>query len=179
MPTALFVVTLIVLAMFSVAVFNGLLARRAKLEAAWVYLSRTLGRRRDLVAVLVATVRPHLGRSSAILENVAQARTDAAAAFDLQDVAAAESLLARQVSTLLAAVDGHAGLAADPNVSAVMAELAVADREVAAARQAYNAAVRSYDTARAQGPGAVFASLFGFEDHDYYPSDSNAKRTTS
>jgi LemA protein len=68
----------------------------------------------------------------------------------------------------LAISENYPQLKADANFRQLQEELAHTENMVAGARGHYNASVRAYDTTRKVFPTSVIASMFNFEDRDYF-----------
>ena len=80
-PVLLIVLAIIVIAIvWMVAMYNGLVQRRLRVDEAWPQIDVQLKRRHDLIPNLVNAVKGYMGFEQRVLENVTQARANAVAA---------------------------------------------------------------------------------------------------
>ena len=80
---------------WTVAVYNRLVAMRQQVRNAWHQIHVQLKRRHDLIPNLVATVRVYLAHEQGTLERVTAARARAVGATDVTGSAAAEATVMR------------------------------------------------------------------------------------
>ncbi len=163
----------VALALWAVAVYNGLVALRNRFLNAFAQIDVQLRRRYDLIPNLVEAVRGYLAHERQTLEAVTQARGGAVSAAQraaaapgdaaaMQGLAQAESLLGGALARLVAVFESYPDLKANQNVLALQEELSSTENKVAFARQAFNDSVMQYNTKRESFPDNIFAGLCGF-----------------
>src|SRR5215208_5692143 len=153
----------VLLALYLVSIYNGLVARRNRVRNAWSQIDVQLKRRHDLIPNLVAAVKGYLAHEREVLESVIRARAEAiAAGNDIPARAAAEGELTRTVRSLFAVAEAYPDLKANQNVLALQEELGSTENRVAFSRQHYNDVVLEYNTARETLPTSLFANGLGF-----------------
>ena len=92
MVLSLIVVLVMVVAVAAVAIYNGLVGKRNRVQNAWSQIDVQLKRRHDLIPNLVNSVKGFMAHEREILERVTQARANAiAAGNDVPARAAAEN----------------------------------------------------------------------------------------
>lgn len=155
-----------------VAMYNRLVRARVRIDEAWAQIDAQLQRRHDLIPNLVSTVQGYASHERETLEEVTAARTRAVSVRGPADAADAENGLTRALGRLLAISENYPDLKADQNFRRLQEELAHTENMVAGARGHYNASVRAYDEARMVFPTSVLASMFDFEDRDYFEVDT-------
>lgn len=170
---AVAVCALIVVLAGAVALYNGLVRLRNRYRNAFSQIEVQLKRRYDLIPNVVEAAKGYIRHERETLEAVTLARNQAAGAAEalakapgdpaaIKAFAAAESGLAGVFSRLLATIENYPELKADSQVSRVIEEISSTENRIAFARQSYNDAVTSYNTARETFPSSLVAMSFGF-----------------
>ena len=163
----------VVLALWGVGIYNGLVTARNAFKNAFAQIDVQLQRRFDLIPNLVETAKAYMSHERETLEAVVAARAAAqsglaAAKADPGDpgamaqLAAAQGQLNAGLGRLLAVAEAYPDLKANQNMMQLSEELSSTENKVAFARQAYNDAVMSYNNRRETFPANVFADMFNF-----------------
>jgi LemA protein len=146
-----------------IAVFNGLVALRNRVQNAWAQIDVQLKRRHDLIPNLVETVRGYMQHERSVFEAVTEARAQAIVAGNNIPVrTAAESALSGALGKLFAVAENYPQLRAVENFQILQEELTSTENRIAYARQCYNDEVMKYNTTQSTFPRNLFARLFGF-----------------
>ena len=167
------VTVLAVVGIWLMAVYNGLVTRRVRVQNAFSQIDVQLRRRHDLVPNLVAAVKGYMQHERATLEAVTSARAaavtaqarvganpgDAAATVALAN---AEGALQATLGRLMLVMERYPDLKASGNALQLQEELVSTENRIAFARQAYNDAVMTYNTRLAVFPDVLVARLFSF-----------------
>jgi LemA protein len=167
------VIVLIAIAIWAIAIYNGLVALRNRYKNAFSQIDVQLKRRYDLIPNLVETVKGYMAHERGTLEAVIKARGDALGASQraaaapgdpaaMRGLSQAEGVLGGALGRLLAVFEQYPELKANQNVNTLQEELTSTENKVAFARQAYNDSVMEYNTKRESFPDTVFAGMFGF-----------------
>jgi LemA protein len=166
----LLIVLVIVLALagWVIASYNRLVRARVRIDEAWAQIDTQLQRRHDLIPNLVETVKGYAAHERTTFEEVTAARAKAISVQGPADLAEAENQLTQALGRLLAISENYPQLKADANFRQLQEELAHTENMVAGSRGHYNASVRAYDEARKVFPTSVIASMFNFEDREYF-----------
>ncbi len=168
-----FIAALVLLALFVVGTYNGLVGKRNRYKNAYAQIDVQLKRRYDLIPNLVETVKGYMKHERETLENVIKARNMAYTAAQgaaqnpgdptaMKSLASAEGQLSAGLGRLLALSESYPDLKASQNMRDLTEELTSTENKVAFARQAYNDAVTSFNTAIQVFPAVMFAAMFGF-----------------
>ncbi len=167
----------VLLALVVVALYNGLVQRRLRVDEAWSQIDVQLKRRHDLIPNLVSAVRGYMEYEQETLQNVTQARADAVAAGAQgpADQARAENALSETLRSLFAVMENYPDLKANQNVLSLQEELTTTENQISFSRQHYNATVRDYNTAIATVPAVFVAGMFGFGKRDFFEADPAAQ----
>jgi len=173
-PLIVLVVILAIIAFYFVGIYNNLISLRNFYLNAYTQIDIQLKRRYDLIPNLVESAKGYLTHERATLEAVIKARNTAleasrAAAATPGSTSAmtglgqAEGALSGMLSKLMAVVESYPDLKANKTISDLMEELSSTENKISFARQAFNDAVTSYNTAREQFPNNVISSIFDFK----------------
>ncbi|HSF15196.1 MAG TPA: LemA family protein [Vicinamibacteria bacterium] len=163
----------VLLAAFLVGIYNRLVTLRNRYKNAFAQIDVQLKRRYDLIPNLVETAKGYMKHERETLEAVIQARNQALmaekrAAAEPGDAGAmkgltgAEAVLTGAMGRLFALMESYPDLKANQNMMQLSQELTSTEDAVARARQAYNDAVTTYNTARERFPNVLVASSMGF-----------------
>jgi len=180
-------VILVLLALYFIAVYNGLVTARNAYKNAFAQIDVQLTRRYDLIPNLVETAKGYLKHERETLEAVITARNSAvaglkAAAAKPGDPAAvhqlegAENQLAGALGRLFALAEAYPDLKANQNMMQLSEELTSTENKVAFARQAYNDAVMNYNNRREMFPNSIVANVGGFWEAQLLQIESAEKR---
>jgi LemA protein len=158
------IAAIVLVLLWMIAAYNGLVGKRNRVRNAWAQIDVQLKRRHDLIPNLVNTVKGYMQHERQVLEEVTEARQRAiAAGGNVPARAAAEGDLTRAVGSLLAVAEAYPQLRADRNALALQEELSSTENKIAFARQFYNDSVMEMNTARESFPASLVANAFGFQ----------------
>jgi LemA protein len=182
MPTYLFVIiaVLVVVALWLIAVFNGLIRLRNRTQEAWSDIDVQLKRRHDLIPNLVESVKGYAAHESGVFEKVTEARAaaiSAEASGDKKQMEKAENALSQTLKSLFAVAEAYPDLKASANFGKLQDDLTDTENKIQAARRFYNANVRDFNTKCETFPSNVAAGVFGFKKFDFFAADENEKQT--
>src|SRR3981189_2858733 len=183
----IFLAVIVVLAVWAIAIYNGLVTLRNRFKNAFSQIDVQLKRRYDLIPNLVESVKGYLQHERQTLEAVTKARGDAVSAAQraakapgdaaaMQGLAQAEGALGGALGRLLAAVETYPGLKATQNVLGLQEELTSTENRIAFARQAYNDSVMEYNTRRESFPDNLLAGAFGFSAAELLQATESAEQ---
>ena len=178
---------IVLLALFAIGVYNGLVTARNAYRNAFAQIDVQLTRRHDLIPNLVETAKGYLSHERGTLEAVITARNAAvsglkAAAANpgdpaaVQQLAGAEGALTGALGKLFALAEAYPDLKANKNMMQLSEELTTTENKVAFARQSYNDAVMGYNNRREMFPGSIFAGSFNFLPAQLLEIESPEKR---
>jgi LemA protein len=159
---------LVVLVLWVIMIYNGLVAMRQRVGQAFADVDVQLKQRHDLIPNLVETVKGYAAHERGTLEAVVQARNAAMAAHGPAQQAAAENALSGTLRQLFALSEAYPDLKANSNFQQLQAELSDIENKLAAARRFFNNSVQEYNTGIEQFPAALFAGSFGFRPREFF-----------
>jgi LemA protein len=164
---------LVILAVWGIAIYNGLVTLRNRFKNAFSQIDVQLKRRYDLIPNLVESVKGYMTHERGTLEAVINARSSAVSAAQtaatrpgdpaaMQALGQAEGALGGALGRLLAVFEQYPDLKANQNVLGLQEELTSTENKIAFARQAYHDSVMEYNTKRESFPEVAFAGTLGF-----------------
>jgi LemA protein len=170
--TIITLVVLAALAMWTVAIYNQLVALKNRYKNAFAQIEVQLKRRYDLIPNLVETAKGYMEHERGTLEAVTEARDAAASmladaakdpgnAAAIKNLATQEGVLQSALGKFSIAVEAYPDLKASQNMMQLTEELTSTENKIAFSRQAFNDQIMSYNTYRQSFPQVVLAASFG------------------
>jgi LemA protein len=152
---------IVLIALWAIAVYNGLVSGRNQAQTAWSQIDVQLKRRHDLIPNLVQVVKDAMGYEQETLTKVVQARNAAVAASGPAQAGVAEAALTQATRGLLGLVESYPQLKANDNVKQLQEELTTTENKISFARQFYNDSVNAYNNRRQSFPGRAGGRFTG------------------
>ncbi|MER2170111.1 MAG: LemA family protein [Psychrobacillus psychrodurans] len=174
-PIIIVIVIIAIIAGVFMASYNGFVDKEENVNNAYAQVENQLQRRMDLIPNLVNTVKGFAEHEEEVLGNIADARTKLAGAGTPKEQAEANDELSGALSRLLVVVENYPDLKADANFKQLMDELAGTENRLSVARQDYNTVVSDYNKKVKRMPGSIVASMFGFDEKEYFQSAEGAE----
>lgn len=157
--------------------YNGLVGLRQLTRNAWADVDIYLKRRAELIPNLVSAVQAYASHERTLLESLAAARSSAVARTGpTAEKARAESEVGTKVYQALMVAESYPELKSGENFGRLQKELTDTERQIASARQYYNACVRDLNTKIEAFPSNVIAGLAGVKSESFFELDSVAER---
>lgn len=166
---ALIIIVLLVVA--AIAIYNGLIQSRNRVDEAWSDIEVQLKRRYDLIPNLVNTVKGYAKHEEGVFTKVTDARSRAMGATAPADKLAAENQLSQTIKSLFAVAESYPELKANQNFLSLQSDLTDTEDKIQAARRFYNGNVRDYNTKLQTFPTNLFANMFGFAAKVFFDID--------
>ena len=164
-------VIVILLALWLVATYNGLVTSRNRVDEAWSDIEVQLKRRYDLIPNLVNTVKGYTKQESGVLEKVTEMRTLAMGAQNIQEKVKDENMLSGALKSLFAVAENYPDLKSNQNFMQLQSDLTDTEDKIQASRRFYNGNVRDYNTKVQTFPTNMFADMFGFGTRTFFDID--------
>ena len=182
-----FLGAIVLLVLFLVGMYNRLVTFRNRFKNAFAQIDVQLKRRYDLIPNLVETAKGYMKHERETLEAVIQARNQAASANQqasanpgdpkaMKGLMGAETALTGAMGRFFALMESYPDLKASQNMSQLQEELTSTENRVAFARQAYNDAVTTYNTAREKFPNVMIANSMGFQAAELFEIEVEKER---
>lgn len=180
-------VILFVIVLFSnlIGSYNSIVSKEEGVTAQWAQVESQYQRRLDLIPNLVSTVKGYADFEKETLEGVIEARSKATSttidagnlnAESLQKFQAAQDGLSSALSRLMVVVERYPDLKANQNFLELQAQLEGTENRIAVERKKFNESAQDYNTYIKKFPKNLIASMFSFEQKDYFKSVEGAEK---
>jgi LemA protein len=179
----------LLLLMYFVGIYNRLIGLKNRYQNAYAQIDVQLKRRYDLIPNLVETAKGYMKHERETLEAVIKARNAAVTAGQqaaanpgnpqaMQNLSSAEAALTGVMTRFMALAEAYPDLKANQNMLALQEELTSTENKIAFARQAYNDAVMTYNTAREVFPNVIVANFANFPPAELFEVSAPEQRET-
>lgn len=166
---------IVVLVIFVIASYNGLVNSRMQTKEAWSQIDVQLKRRNDLLPNLIETVKGYAKYEGSTLEKVTELRNQVAVATSPAEAMRASDELTRQVSGIFAVAESYPDLKASANFSQLQEELTNTENKIAYSRQLYNSVTSNYNVKLETFPSNVIAKMFNFKAAEFLETPEEEK----
>ena len=178
MIEGILVAVLVVLLVWAVVIFNGLVQARNLVRNGFADIDVQLQRRHDLVPALVEAVKAYGGHERRVFEEVVALRSRAQAKEaegSAREMSGAETALAAGLGRLLLLAEDYPELKASSNFRQLTSQLVETEDLLSHARRFYNGAVRDFNTRIQQFPDLLVARSTGFEEASFFSAEIEAR----
>ncbi len=167
---------ILIVVLWLVATYNGLIKRRNQVENAWAQIDVQLKRRHDLIPNLVETAKGYMGHERETLEEVTKARNLAQQASGPGEASQAEEQLSNALGQFFLVVERYPDLKANQNFLALQEELTSTENKIGFARQFYNDQVMNYNIRIQSFPVNIVAGTFHFAEREMFELEVEEER---
>lgn len=171
---ALIIIVLLIL--WIISVYNGLVKSRLKVDNAWSQIDVQLQRRFDLIPNFVETVKGYMKHESETFEKIAALRTSWANSTTVGEKAKLDGELSGALKTIMAVSENYPELKANQNFSELSEELRNTENKISFSRQFYNDSVTMYNTKLALFPSNIVANIFNFQTKELFATENEEAR---
>ncbi|MEO0142062.1 MAG: LemA family protein [candidate division WOR-3 bacterium] len=168
-------IIIILLVFWIIAIYNGLVVKRTRVDNGWAQIDVQLKRRYDLIPNLVETVKGYAAHEREVLEKVAELRSRAMGAASPKEAAEANNMLTATLKTLFAVAENYPQLKANENFMRLQEELSATENKIAFARQFYNDVVMDYNATIQKFPQTIIASMFNFKPREFFEAPAEER----
>jgi len=170
------IAAVVILVIWVIAIYNGLVRLKVRVDEAWSDITVQLKRRADLIPNLIESVKGYAKHEKDVFENVTKAR---AAVMDAtkkgpEATAKAENQFEGALKSLFAVAENYPQLRASENFQQLSAEITDTEDKIQASRRFYNGGVRDLNTKIQTFPDNVFAGMFGFKQREFFEVEDRA-----
>lgn len=177
MSFIVFLGLLVVLAVFLVSLYNGLVRARNEVKNAWSSIDVQLKRRHDLIPNLIETVKGYAAHERGTLDAVIKARQQAVSfTGGVEERAKIENALTQSLRSLFALAEAYPDLKANQSFLALQEELATTENKIGFSRQYYNDAAMRYKNRVEMFPSNIVANMFNFKAEPFFQLEEAADR---
>src|SRR3989344_4076254 len=170
------IIILAAVALWIIAIYNGLIALKNRVDEAWSDIEVQLKRRYDLIPNLVNTVKGYAAHETGVFEKVTEARSRAMGAGTAQDKAQAENMLTGALKSLFAVAEAYPDLKANQNFLELQRELTDTEDKIQASRRFYNGNVRDFNIKIEVFPNNIIAGMLKFSKREFFELQEEAAK---
>ena len=171
-------VILIVLGLWVVMIYNGLIRLKVRTNEAWSDIDVQLKRRYDLIPNLINTVKGYATHEKELFENVTKARANAMNAQNPEAKAGAENMLSGALKSLFAVSENYPQLRANENFLELQRELSDTENKIQASRRFYNGNVRDLNTKIQVFPDSIVAGILNIQKREFFEIEEPKEKET-
>ena len=169
-------VVLIVLGLWIVKIYNGLIKLKVRTNEAWSDIDVQLKRRYDLIPNLINTVKGYAVHERELFENVTKARANAMNAQNPEEKAGAENMLTGALKSLFAVSENYPDLKANENFLELQRELSDTENKIQASRRFYNGNVRDLNTRIQIFPDSIIANMLKIGKREFFEIEDKKEK---
>lgn len=156
------IVILLIILLWAVFTSNNLIAKRNRVKQCRSGICVALKQRNDLIPNLVASVKAYMGHENEILIRVAELRSKASSASEMEQIKGGTEI-SSLLSRLNLTVENYPELKANEQFMHLQLRIQEMENELQAIRRTYNAAVTDYNNYIEMFPSSIIAS---WRSHD-------------
>ena len=157
---------IVLLVIFVIATYNGLITRKNRVQEASSDIDVQLKRRYELIPNLVNTVKGYATHEREVFEKVTELRAGLMTGSTADKVKTSNQLT-ETLKSLFAVAENYPELKANQNFLALQADLTDTQDKIMAAQRFYNSNVRDFNTAIQVFPTNLFAAALGFSAFEF------------
>src|SRR6201996_4356616 len=150
----------VVLALWAVSVFNGLVRQKNVVAEGWSGIDVQLKRRADLIPNLTATVQGYAAHERGTFDELTKLRSQTGTQ-DVAQRAQTEAAITAAIGKVMAVAEAYPDLKASANFQALQGDLNNIEDQIQMARRYYNGTVRDFNTAIQVFPSSLIAGFGG------------------
>ncbi|HEX8986915.1 MAG TPA: LemA family protein [Rhodocyclaceae bacterium] len=174
----LFFAVLLVVFVYGVMLYNGLVQVKHAVARAWANIDVLLKQRHDELPKLVETCKQYKQFEQETLQRVIEARSRVQVARENQDVEAlgqAEAALRAGVGRIFAVAEAYPELKTNESFMQLQGRISSLENAIADRRELYNDSVNINNVRVEQFPDALIARAFGFDQKPLLEFSSSEK----
>lgn len=168
---------LVMVVLWAIGLYNGLVNRRQRALQAFADIDVQLKQRHDLIPNLVETVKGYASHEKETLDAVIKARNTAISAGGAPAQGQAEAQLSGAIGRLIALSEAYPDLKANTNFQQLQSELSDIENKLAAARRFFNNAVGEYNASIENFPAVLISRQFGFQSMTMFDVGEDTRKT--
>ena len=169
-------IIIILLVIYIIATYNGLVSSRQKVKNSWSQMDVQLQRRFDLIPNFVETVKGYMTHESETFSKIAELRTSWAKAGTVSEKAELNNQLSSALKTIMAVSENYPDLKANQGFINLQNELQNTEDKISFSRQFYNDSATIYNTKLEMFPSNIIAGMFNFSAEPLFEAESDEAR---
>lgn len=167
---------IIVIAIIIIALYNGLVQARFRVDNAWSQIDVQLQRRFDLIPNFVETVKGYMTHEKETFEKITELRSSWSDSASVAEKASLDNELSTTLKSIMAISESYPDLKANQNFSELSEELRNTENKISFSRQFYNDTVTTYNTKLEVFPSNIIANMFNFKPRELFQTENSEVR---
>lgn len=167
---------LVGIALYFVAVYNGLIVLSRNIEKAWANIDVLLKQRYDEIPKLIKVCEGYMKYESQTLEKITAARTACLQAKTVGESSQAENSLSGALKTLFAVSENYPDLKANQNFTQLQQRISYLESQIADRRELYNESANNYNIRIAQIPDTLVAQMLRMKPKELFKAAEEEKK---
>lgn len=167
---------IIVIAIVLIALYNGLVQARLRVDNAWSQIDVQLQRRFDLIPNFIETVKGYMTHEKETFEKITELRSSWSDNASVAEKASLDNELSTTLKSIMAISESYPDLKANQNFSELSEELRNTENKISFSRQFYNDTVTTYNTKLEVFPSNLIANMFNFKPRELFQTESSEAR---
>jgi LemA protein len=151
---------------WAIAMYNGLINKKNKVEYAYSSIDVMLKKRRDLIPNLVSSVKQYMEHEKGLLTEVTELRSQIIKAEEGgsdEQRFGLENKLSGLLGKIQVSVEAYPELKANENFLQLQAALNEIEEQISASRRAFNASVLDFNNGVEMFPSNIIAGMMSFK----------------
>lgn len=179
MVAIILVIVLVLLVVWYISSYNGLIRTRTHVQESWSQIDVQLKRRNDLIPNLVSTTKGYANYEQSTLKKVIALRNQLTEvpAGDHQQTMEVSNQLSTTLRSLFALSENYPDLKANTQFTQLMEELTNTENKISYSRQLYNSSVASLTVKIQSFPSNIVAKIHHFQENEYLQVPEEEKAT--
>ncbi|HNJ94650.1 MAG TPA: LemA family protein [Ferruginibacter sp.] len=178
-------VVVAIVVVYLITTFNSLVKKEERIKLQWNEVQNAYQRRLNLIPNIVNVVKGVSDFEQTTLEKIAEARSKAASvtfsgdnvtAGDVQKQSGVQNELAVATNNLIIQIEKYPSLKGTAAYAGLQTQLEGTERRIKVARQDFNEAINSYNSAVRAFPAKLVAGMLGFKIKEGFQSDAGAEK---
>lgn len=170
-----FLALVILVVLYGIVTYNGLISLRNKVKDQWAQIDVQLKRRFDLIPNLIETIKGYTKHEKETLDAVIKARNMFQNASTPKAEMEADGELTKCMSRLFALSESYPELKANQNFTDMQKTLEDTENKIAYARQFYNDSVLLLNNKVEMFPSNLVANMFNFKKEEFFETATTEK----
>ncbi len=167
---------IVVLALFVVTMYNGLIRKRNYIKEAWSSIDVQLKLKTNVLTNLVDTIKMQTKYESETLEKIVGLRS-VMLSSNKTEAMKANDAITKMVPSLYAVSESYPELKSNQSFLKLMEDVKNIEEKIAYARTRYNKVVTEYNTAIQTFPSVILAGMLGFTKEETYEISQTEKES--
>jgi len=173
---AVFIITVIAIILYSVGVYNKLVAFKNNIDRSFSNIDVLLKQRHDELPKLIETCKGYMQYEQKTFQLITEARTAFMKAGSVGEKAQADNMISGALKSLFAVAENYPELKANNNFMQLQKRISELEEKIADRREFFNDDVNTYNIRIQQLPDVFIAHLMSLQRKDLFKVSEEDRR---